>query len=206
MKRSGLFRRKWIQGIQECPVFRFRFGRSQNVRHFLDSVRRKERHAEDADDTFTRHRTVRILLLKWDLFDDVREWIQITQEGTVLASRGATGVGRQSVHRSFFRIFRFEHNADHFDIDSIFSSQVGFDPLREALLESLFASGADLVILPVQDVFGWRDRINQPATVGAANWTWRFPWPVDRIAAEPQAVAVTEELLEWTRRHGRASG
>jgi 4-alpha-glucanotransferase len=79
-------------------------------------------------------------------------------------------------------------------------------PLREALLESLFASGADLVTLPVQDVFGWRDRINQPATVGAANWTWRFPWPVDRIAAEPQAVAVTEELLEWARRHGRASG
>ena len=33
---------------------------------------------------------------------------------------GATGVGRQSIHRSFFRIFRFEHNAGHLDIDSIF--------------------------------------------------------------------------------------
>ena len=38
--------------------------------------------------------------------------------------------------------------------------------VHEALLEALFASGADLLILPIQDVFGWRDRINQPATVG----------------------------------------
>ena len=38
--------------------------------------------------------------------------------------------------------------------------------LRDTLLEALFSSGSDLLILPVQDVFGWRDRINQPATVG----------------------------------------
>ena len=56
--------------------------------------------------------------------------------------------------------------------------------VREALLESLFASGADLLILPIQDVFGWRDRINQPATVGDENWTWRLPWPVDRLSTE----------------------
>ena len=37
--------------------------------------------------------------------------------------------------------------------------------VRTALLEVLFASGADLLILPIQDVFGWSDRINQPATV-----------------------------------------
>ena len=50
--------------------------------------------------------------------------------------------------------------------------------VREALLEVLFASGADLLILPVQDVFGWRDRIDQPATVNDLNWTWRLPWPL----------------------------
>ena len=49
---------------------------------------------------------------------------------------------------------------------------------RLALLESLYASGADLLLLPIQDAFGWRDRINQPATVGEGNWTWRLPWPV----------------------------
>jgi len=76
-------------------------------------------------------------------------------------------------------------------------------PLHEALLETLYASGADILILPIQDVFGWRDRINQPATVGNDNWTWRLPWPVDRISTEPAAMAVATQLREWARRHGR---
>jgi 4-alpha-glucanotransferase len=76
-------------------------------------------------------------------------------------------------------------------------------PLHEALLEALFASGADLLILPIQDVFAWRDRINQPATVGGGNWTWRLPWPVDRLATEPHAMAVASQLRAWSERHGR---
>jgi 4-alpha-glucanotransferase len=76
-------------------------------------------------------------------------------------------------------------------------------PLREALLEALFASGADLLILPVQDLFGWRDRINQPATIGEENWTWRLPWPSDRLQREPQAIAVANQLRAWSQRHGR---
>ena len=75
--------------------------------------------------------------------------------------------------------------------------------VHEALLEVLFASGADLLILPVQDVFGWRDRINQPATVNHGNWTWRLPWPSDRLALEPAAIAVANQLREWAKRHGR---
>ena len=76
-------------------------------------------------------------------------------------------------------------------------------PMREALLEALFASGADLLILPVQDVFGWRDRINQPATIGEENWTWRLPWPSDRLQSEPQAIALANQLRAWSERHGR---
>jgi hypothetical protein len=34
--------------------------------------------------------------------------------------------------------------------------------IHEALLETLYASGSDTLILPVQDIFGWRDS-NQPA-------------------------------------------
>jgi 4-alpha-glucanotransferase len=75
--------------------------------------------------------------------------------------------------------------------------------VREALVETLFASGADLLILPIQDAFGWRDRINQPATVGKENWTWRLPWPCDRLATEPEAIAVATQLREWARRHRR---
>jgi 4-alpha-glucanotransferase len=75
--------------------------------------------------------------------------------------------------------------------------------VRDVLVETLVASGADLLILPIQDVFGWRDRINQPATVADSNWTWRMPWPVDRLLLEPDAVDAAARLRSWTSRYGR---
>jgi len=75
--------------------------------------------------------------------------------------------------------------------------------VRKTLLEALCASGSDLVILPVQDVFGWRARINQPATVNSHNWTWKLPWPSDRLLSEPEAVDVAEDLRACAERHGR---
>jgi len=75
--------------------------------------------------------------------------------------------------------------------------------LRDALIEALYASGADLLILPVQDIFGWRNRINEPGTVGAMNWTWRLPWPSDVLSAEAEAVAAAARLRMWATRHRR---
>ena len=77
------------------------------------------------------------------------------------------------------------------------------DAVRDALIETLYASGADVLILPIQDVFGWRDRINQPATVAASNWTWRLPWPVDQMSSEPEAVAAALRLRTWARQYSR---
>jgi len=77
------------------------------------------------------------------------------------------------------------------------------DALRETLLAVLFASGADLLIVPMQDLFGWRDRINRPATVGPANWRWRLPWPSDRLATEPVAVDAATQIRTWTREYDR---
>ena len=79
------------------------------------------------------------------------------------------------------------------------------DPARfhAALLEVLYASGSDLLILPIQDAFNWRDRINQPATIGPANWTWRLPWPVERLRTQPEGVAVARGLRSWAERHHR---
>src|SRR5207244_5813606 len=54
------------------------------------------------------------------------------------------------------------------------------DEVRDVLLETLYASGSELLLLPILDVFGWRDRINEPATVTNGNWTFRLPWPIDR--------------------------
>ncbi len=75
--------------------------------------------------------------------------------------------------------------------------------LRAMLLEALCASGSDLLILPIQDVFGWRARINQPATVGDQNWTWKLPWPSDRLLSEPEALEVAQQLRDCAARHGR---
>ena len=95
---------------------------------------------------------------------------------------------------------------DHLSAEDVASALEGPSlphPVREAILESLYASGSDLLVLPIQDVFGWRDRINQPATVGSDNWTWRLPWPSDRLATEPVAMSVARQLAEWSRRHRR---
>jgi 4-alpha-glucanotransferase len=75
--------------------------------------------------------------------------------------------------------------------------------LRDALLETLYASGSDLVVLPIQDVFGWRDRINQPATIGAHNWTWKLPWNTDRLLDERESADAAERLRGWAIKYGR---
>ena len=81
------------------------------------------------------------------------------------------------------------------------------DPFSErvldAMLEAIFAAGSDLLLIPVQDVFGWRDRINVPAVVSDDNWSWRLPWPVDRLIAEPEArrrASVIRALATKNRR------
>ena len=75
--------------------------------------------------------------------------------------------------------------------------------VRDVLLEALFASGSDLLLLPIQDAFGWRDRINEPATVTEKNWTFRLPWPVDRLSEHSEAHERTVRLCEWARRYHR---
>lgn len=75
--------------------------------------------------------------------------------------------------------------------------------LHEVLLDTLYASGADILILPIQDVFRWRDRINEPATVSENNWRWRLPWLSDRLSTEPDAMAVANQLKAWCERYRR---
>src|SRR6185503_14203463 len=75
--------------------------------------------------------------------------------------------------------------------------------VRTTLLEALCASRSNLLILPIQDVFGWRARINQPATVGDQNWTWKLPWPSDRLLTQPEAIGVALQLRDCAERHGR---
>ena len=62
------------------------------------------------------------------------------------------------------------------------------DRLRDAWLTAAYASGSDELFMPIQDVFGWTDRINIPATIGEHNWTWRLPYRVDRLAEHQDPV------------------
>jgi 4-alpha-glucanotransferase len=75
--------------------------------------------------------------------------------------------------------------------------------VRDVMLETLFASGSNLLLMPVQDVFGWHDRINQPATVTDDNWTFRLPWFSDRLDEVPEARERQQSLRRLTEQYGR---
>lgn len=76
-------------------------------------------------------------------------------------------------------------------------------PPFDALLRGLLDAGSGIVIIPLQDVFGWTDRINTPAVVSDENWTWRVPWDVDRLDEIREAQERAKALAEWTRASGR---
>jgi len=40
----------------------------------------------------------------------------------------------------------------------------------------------------------WTDRINVPALIDDSNWTWRLPWPVDALDAQPEAAERQQAL------------
>jgi 4-alpha-glucanotransferase len=85
-----------------------------------------------------------------------------------------------------------------------FSAAQPFDAtLRDALLALVYRAGANLVLLPIQDVFGWRDRINVPGTVGAGNWTWRLPFPVEDLATRDDAIERAAFLRRLATETGR---
>ncbi len=75
--------------------------------------------------------------------------------------------------------------------------------VRDILLNRIYDAGSDLVLLPIQDVFGWPDRINHPATISDANWTYVLPWPVDFLGQQAEAVERANRLAGWSRRTGR---
>jgi len=83
-------------------------------------------------------------------------------------------------------------------------TQAPYDPIvRDALLEALFASPSDLLLLPIQDAFGWRDRVNEPGTVTDRNWTYRLPWPIDELDEISEARERKTQLRAWAEQYSR---
>lgn len=87
------------------------------------------------------------------------------------------------------------------DIDPL-AAELGPHAVDEAVRD-LLESGSYLSLIPVQDAFGWMDRINTPSMVNDLNWTWRVPRPVDTWSRWPEAVARRERLRTTTRAAGR---
>lgn len=75
--------------------------------------------------------------------------------------------------------------------------------LVDAVLEMLARARSDLLILPIQDVFGWTARINTPATVGPDNWSFRLDGPVEVVLESADALARAATLAAWMREAGR---
>ncbi len=74
--------------------------------------------------------------------------------------------------------------------------------VRDALLELVYSSGSDLVLLPFQDALGTRERVNTPGTVTAENWSCRLPADMARLAADEASRARLRGLALRGRRAG----
>lgn len=74
---------------------------------------------------------------------------------------------------------------------------------RTAVVQALLSAGSSLTLIPLQDVFGWTDRINTPAVIDPMNWTWRVKWPVDNWLNPEEAMERADRLKDWTRAAGR---
>lgn len=75
--------------------------------------------------------------------------------------------------------------------------------LEDALLRALLDSRSRLTIIPLQDVFGWTDRINTPAQITADNWSWMLRWRVDHLLDLRTARNRAATLAQWTRESNR---
>jgi 4-alpha-glucanotransferase len=77
------------------------------------------------------------------------------------------------------------------------------DRVRDALLGMIYSAGSDLLLLPLQDALGARERVNVPGTVVESNWTYRTPVDLAGLAADAGARARLRALAVGS---GRAPG
>ena len=74
---------------------------------------------------------------------------------------------------------------------------------RFAILAALYAAPSKLVIVPIQDLFGWSTQINRPGTISAWNWTYRIPLTLERMRRSRAILEDVARLREIAIRSGR---
>jgi len=70
-----------------------------------------------------------------------------------------------------------------------------FSKALDRILEKLIKSGSRVVILPYQDIFGLKDRINTPNTIGPHNWSFRPDAPLEKFRARHEDTLA--KLSRW---------
>jgi 4-alpha-glucanotransferase len=77
--------------------------------------------------------------------------------------------------------------------------------VHQALLEALYGAGSRFLVLPIQDAFGARERINLPASIGPENWTYRLPMDISELARHPLSREALDRIAGCALRHGRST-
>ena len=76
---------------------------------------------------------------------------------------------------------------------------------RDAILAVLYAAPSRLVIIPIQDLFGWSAQINRPGTISDSNWTYRIPLTLERMRRSRAIQSCVAKLREIAVGSGRFS-
>jgi 4-alpha-glucanotransferase len=75
----------------------------------------------------------------------------------------------------------------------------------DTILAALYSAASRYAFVPIQDAFGWEERLNTPGTQNAANWTWRLPFELEKCQANSEVVARAAALKSIAVASGRDS-
>jgi len=92
------------------------------------------------------------------------------------------------------------------DLDS--SLITNHSSLSLALVRRLYQAGSALTVLPIQDLFGGRERINIPASVEHHNWAYRLPVGNDELDQSPairERMKLIREVIDANERNPGAA-
>ena len=87
--------------------------------------------------------------------------------------------------------------------DQVLPADPFSDTLHTAILDRLMGSGSAMVILPIQDLFGFSEQINRPGTVGFHNWRYRLPVTLSTLQKQPPYQNKLLTLRKLIDRHQR---
>jgi len=85
-------------------------------------------------------------------------------------------------------------------LESLRGKQGFDDEVRDTVLEVLYRSPSELVLVPFQDALGSRERVNVPGTVTGENWSYRMPMRIEELARDETTTARLRALAEKTGR------